>query len=229
MLRKLNGGNFVTNNITPDAWMQHFRKVLGGETLNSSRIVLQSFKYDAILDPLFSAEELAYALWSLKNNKASGFDGIPAEMIKCAAKNYEIFYTWLNAFNSMYSMGEYHSHWETSIMHTIFKNKGSKESPDNYRGIALAQILSKVYSKLLYERLRRWACHGNKISIYQAGFRAGYSTMDNIFVLDHMISKYLSYAGGALYCAFIDFEKAFDTINRKNFGKNCGHWVAPRE
>jgi hypothetical protein len=112
-------------------------------------------------------------------------------------------------------MGEYNYQWETSIMHTIYKNKGSKESPDNYRGIALAQVLSKSYSKLLYELLKKWAFECNKISICQAGFRTGYSTIDNIFVLDHMISKYLSYSRGVRYCAFIDFEKAFDKVNRQ--------------
>jgi hypothetical protein len=36
---------------------------------------------------------------------------------------------------------------------------------------------------------------------------------DNVSILDHMISKYHSYPCGALYCAFIDFEKAFDIVN----------------
>jgi hypothetical protein len=44
----------------------------------------------------------------------------------------------------LFQMGEYYSHWEMSIMHTIFKFKGDKNAPDNYRGIALAPILSKV-------------------------------------------------------------------------------------
>jgi hypothetical protein len=214
-LRRLRGGNYVTNCITPDAWMQHFRKLLGGDTPCVSRIVLQSFRYDNVLDSLFTADELRQAIYSLKNNKASGSDGIPAEMLKIAACNTDIFQSWLSAFNAMYLMGVYYHSWETSIVHTIYKNKGSKEAPDNYRGIALAQILSKVYSKLLYERLKTWAFSCGKISVYQAGFRAGYSTIDNVFILDHMISKYLSYPCGALYCAFIDFEKAFDTVNRQ--------------
>ncbi|KAF4531619.1 hypothetical protein B566_EDAN018816, partial [Ephemera danica] len=214
-LRKLNCGEFITNNITPDAWMAHFRKILGGETHLSTRIVLPSFRYCELLDAPFTYDELRFAIRSLKNNKASGSDGIPAEIIKLAASNENILSLWLQAFNSLYSMGEYFYQWDMSVMHTIFKNKGSKELPDNYRGIALAQILSKVYSKLLYERLKTWAYRYNKISLYQAGFRAGHSTIDNIFILDHLVNKYLSYARGSLYCAFIDFEKAFDTINRQ--------------
>jgi hypothetical protein len=156
-----------------------------------------------------------FALHSLKNRKAPGIDGVPAEFYKHAVDNIHFRAAWLAAFNSLFQMGEYYSHWETSIMHTIFKFKGEKNSPDNYRGIALAPILSKVYSKLLYTRLQRWALAHNKITHLQAGFRPGYCTVDNIFVLDHLVKKYLSRRNGRLYCAFIDFQKAFDTVNRQ--------------
>ena len=48
----------------------------------------------------------------------------------------------------------------------------------------------------------------------QAGFRGGYSTIDSIFILNGIIMRYLSKKGGVFYCAFIDFSKAFDSINR---------------
>lgn len=47
----------------------------------------------------------------------------------------------------------------------------------------------------------------------QAGFRAGYSTQDNIFILYSLITLYLS-KKKKLFCCFIDFKKAFDTIWR---------------
>lgn len=51
----------------------------------------------------------------------------------------------------------------------------------------------------------------NVISENQAGFRRGYSTMDNIFVLLSLIELYFSF-GKKLYCTFVDFRKAFDTV-----------------
>lgn len=47
----------------------------------------------------------------------------------------------------------------------------------------------------------------------QTGFRAGYSTQDNIFILYSLITLYLS-KKKKLFCCFIDFKKAFDTIWR---------------
>ena len=40
-----------------------------------------------------------------------------------------------------------------------------------------------------------------------------YCTVDNIFILDSILWKYLSKHKSCLYCAFIDFEKAFDRID----------------
>ena len=47
----------------------------------------------------------------------------------------------------------------------------------------------------------------------QAGFREGYSTIDHIFVLQLVIELYNS-VHKRVYCAFIDYRKAFDYISR---------------
>ena len=47
----------------------------------------------------------------------------------------------------------------------------------------------------------------------QAGFRESYSTIDHIFVLQLIVELYQS-VHKRVYCAFIDYRKAFDSINR---------------
>ena len=59
--------------------------------------------------------------------------------------------------------------------------KGDVNQPDNYRGIALTSVISKVYTHILNKRLSEWAEVEEKILEEQAGFRAGYSTVDHIF------------------------------------------------
>ena len=54
-----------------------------------------------------------------------------------------------------------------------------------------------------------------KIDESQAGFRRGYSTIDNIFILQCIVQKYLTRKRGKFYCAFVDFAKAFDTVERQ--------------
>ena len=47
----------------------------------------------------------------------------------------------------------------------------------------------------------------------QAGFRKKYGTTDHIFNLKCIIDLYL-FRGKKLFCAFIDYKKAFDSVNR---------------
>ncbi len=46
----------------------------------------------------------------------------------------------------------------------------------------------------------------------QAGFTKGKSTVDHIFVLQSLISKYLSRKKGRFYSVYVDFAKAFDSV-----------------
>ena len=72
---------------------------------------------------------------------------------------------------------------------------------------------TKVFSSILNSRLNKYSDSINLISKAQAGFRRGFSTIDNIFVLFALISIYFSF-GKKLYCTFIDFKSAFDTVWR---------------
>ena len=57
---------------------------------------------------------------------------------------------------------------------------------------------------------------GEKIAEEQAGFRSGYSTTDHIFTLLSVIPKSMSQRKGKVYVAFIDYQKAFDEVNRNS-------------
>ena len=93
--------------------------------------------------------------------------------------------------------------------------KGDENSPDNCRGISLLSIFSKVFTSILNKRLYTWAENEEKISKEQAGFRKGYSTTDHIFTLVSIIRKAVyGRRGGKLYVAFVDYKKAFDTVDR---------------
>lgn len=57
----------------------------------------------------------------------------------------------------------------------------------------------------------------------QAGFRSGRSCLDNIFILKS-IDMHLRLKGRYVFCAFIDFKKAFDSINHAKFWKSIMNW-----
>ena len=91
--------------------------------------------------------------------------------------------------------------------------KGDKNEVSNYRGITLLSTSGKLFTRILNNRLTSWAV---KYGIYiesQAGFRKTMSIIDNIFVLSCLIRYFLN-DNEFLYCAFIDFTKAFDYVVR---------------
>ena len=61
-------------------------------------------------------------------------------------------------------------------------------------------------------RLSKWLQKENKIVESQAGFRKNYSTTDHIVTLYAIAQKYLCRKGHNLYVAFVDFKKAFDSV-----------------
>ena len=105
----------------------------------------------------------------------------------------------------MYGEGIFPKEWSKSIIIPIHK-KGDANIPDNYRGIALTRVLSKVYTHVLNKRLARWAEQKERILEQQAGFREGYSTVDHIFTLYGLVQKYLQ-RNTKLYVAFVDLKK----------------------
>ena len=53
----------------------------------------------------------------------------------------------------------------------------------------------------------------NSTGYFQAGSRKGRGTIDNICIIQSIVDYSLE-LGGNVYCAFIDFRKAFDYLNR---------------
>ena len=97
------------------------------------------------------------------------------------------------------------------IISPIFKS-GNVDDAQNYRGITLINILAKIYSQLLVNRLTKWSEKEEKLNNTQFRFQKGKFTTDCIFTFFSIISKTL-HAGDKLYCVFVDYEKAFDRID----------------
>ena len=64
------------------------------------------------------------------------------------------------------------------------------------------------------ERLKKWALQNDIITDAQFEFKADYSTVDAIFILDSFINTMIKNKK-KLYCAFIDLKRAFDSVYRK--------------
>ena len=205
-----------SESLTANDLLNHFENMYGRDA-NTPPQQHEQFRFDEtepIINPELDSEktdnELRNAIFHQKNNKSPGMDNLIAETFKIS---YDIISPFLlKLYNRLFSNGEYPRAWGDGIIVPIFK-VGDKDDAQNYRGITLINILSKVYSQILLNRLTTWSDRENKISRNQFGFQKGKSSVDCIFIFSSIISKTLN-AGCKLYCVFLDYEKAFDKIDR---------------
>ena len=162
------------------------------------------------LNEMLTEGEILCSINAMANGKAPGTDGIVIEMIKVDCDFFVPLLTRL--FNAILDTGIYPSAWAEAMICPIYK-KGSKDDPSNYRGISLLNVISKIFPKALNSRLSSWAEECKVHHEEQAGFRHGYSTVDQIFVLQSMVQKYLCRKRGRLYVMFVDFATAFDSVS----------------
>ena len=82
----------------------------------------------------------------------------------------------------------------------------------NYRGISLMSMAAKVYNKILLNRI---PCHIDSIlRKNQAGFRKSRSCAKQIHIPRRIMEGFQNYQRPQCV-TFIDFKKAFDSIDRK--------------
>ena len=95
------------------------------------------------------------------------------------------------------------------VLVPIVKNKrASKCSKANYRPIALASIVSKIFEKLLYDRIS----YALTTCSNQFGFKTKHSTHMCIYAFKEAVLKYRS-LNSNVYSCFLDASKAFDRVN----------------
>lgn len=156
----------------------------------------------------FTMGELDMALRKLKNNKAPGENGIRAEHVKLGGPKLKAFL--LEHINNCW-MGRSNipREWVDADVISLYKNKGSKKDPNNYRSIFLLDTIGKIYASMVCERIRS-KCE-DTLSEAQFGFRQNRSAEQAILCLRHLIQKAKD-KGTNLIVVFVDLKKAFDTV-----------------
>ena len=152
--------------------------------------------------------EVIRQIRKLKNNKAPGIDLILNELLKSSTRHIVMLIVRLS--NLVLETGIVPSDWSVGLIKPLFKGKGSPQSPDNYRGITLLSCVGKLFTAVLNERIVSFLDANGLLGEEQAGFRANYSTVDHVYTLHAIIDWYLKVKKRRVYCAFIDYKKAFD-------------------
>ena len=156
---------------------------------------------------------------NLKNNKASGTDNIPAEVWKAGICNEQLLYICNRVYNQQLV-----DMWRQSCIVPL-PNKSDLPLATNYRGISLTPIAAKIYHKLLLHRIR--PVLENILRHNPNGFRENRSTAAQIFIrriIEGVKQKQLP-----AVIIFVDFSKAFDSIDRSKMEQMLEVYGIPNE
>ena len=104
--------------------------------------------------------------------------------------------------------------------------KSEQGECENHREIMLLSVPGKVFNRML-ERLKTTV--DKKPRDHQTGFRKERSCIDQITTLRIIITEQLLEWNASLYVTFVDFEKAFDNLDRKSLWKLMRHYGIPEK
>ena len=159
------------------------------------------------LNAPITTDELHDCIKRLKRNKSPGIDGILPEMIKDGG---DVLHNCLFVIFNLMLTNHFPKQLSVGLITAVYKS-GDKGDMSNYRGITVGSVIAKLFAMTLDHRIAVWAEDEGIKAKGQAGFRKDFRTTDNIFVLKSLIDKQKQ-THGKLYCCFVDFKKAFDTV-----------------
>ena len=141
--------------------------------------------------------------------KATGPYRIPSNLLKLLksviSKPLEII------FNASFARGILPNKFKIARVLPVFKN-GIQTNMSNYRPISLLSVFNRILEKIMYNRLSNFIEKMNIIYAKQFGFRSHHSTEHAILSIVDKIHEGIE--KGMISCGiFLDFSKAFDTVN----------------
>ena len=183
-------------------WKDYYATLLNRPSESKDQI-LESIQQCPIrdeLDELSTKREIEQVIASTANNKAAGLDGSPAEVCKHGGDT--LVANLLNRYRCYWESGELPQGFKDALIVNIYKRKGDRQDCGNYRGISLLATTSKIFAKILFQRLLFFA---NDV-LPEA--QCGNSTIDVIFTLRQLQEK-AAEQNKPLYIAFVDFSSVF--------------------
>ena len=157
--------------------------------------------------PTISTEEMRKRIIKLNCKTSSGFGNFsPTFLIECA--DY-LCVPLSILFNMCVTTGVFPDTLKRSNITPIFKQKGSKRDIENYRGISIEPIISKLFQSIIKDHL---IVHiDNLICDEQHGFLPGRSTVSNLICYNDFIASQLD-NHNQVHSVYTDFKKAFDVV-----------------
>ena len=173
-------------------------------------MVSDDYEVNEALNCRITVEEVGIVAQKAKNGKAIGCDGIPNEVLKTGnCRNILVA-----IFNAFLERGTVPAQWLKAFIVPVPKSSANDARiPLAYRGISIVSCVSKIFTAVLNNRLKRFLEDDHLLADEQNGFRKGRSCLDHIYVLSTIVKK-RQIRNESTFAAFVDFRKAFDFVDR---------------
>jgi hypothetical protein len=162
----------------------------------------------------FSDEELLAAIKKLNGNTATGPQRVSSKYIKHVFSSPTARVPLLLLYNRCFITGTIPLAWGESEVFVLYKGKGLRSLPTNYRFINLNNDFLRLYERLLQARFDHWLSVNRPWGPMQFGFTPRVGTIDALNCLRTLALSFIRHLGVPCYANFLDLKKAFPSINR---------------
>ena len=149
----------------------------------------------------------------LKVNKSFGPDQLSPKFIKIGG--YALVRPLTILFNKSLECGIIPKIWKKANVIPIHK-KESKSILSNYRPVSLLSVLIKIMERIIFKHLYNHFQDNFLLSMWQSGFRPGFSTVTQLIELYHKFCCAVD-NNKDIRVVFLDISKAFDKVWHKGF------------
>lgn len=190
------------------------------------------------LNAPFTVEEVTTAMCKLRNNKGYDVGGLTCELLRYAVRGVgqpvatvpqgtitvpdvptdgvvcpSLVECLTLLFEQLPRSNSYPEPMAVSRLVPLHKKQGDASVYDSYRGISISGVVGQLHDSVLNARAEQYVDAQQLRAPVQCGFRRKYGTLDALFTMQHLISRY-RFHQRTLYVCYVDFQKAFDMVRR---------------
>ena len=211
----------VNDDEIPNAFVEYFTSIAQKLTtqLPTSPNTVSHYLKDRIYEPFLmmpvNSNEVLNAISNLKNN-GKGANTISTITLK--NNKHTLSEILAHVFNNCISDGYFPTELKEGCITPIYKG-GHKTELNNYRPICSLLPFSKIFERILYDRMINYIDKHNILNKNQFGFRKGLSTENAII---HFIDKIYTGLENRQHTVaiFMDLSKAFDVLDHQTLAIN---------
>ena len=191
-------------NITVNDFKEHFERVSKDRYENDPRVIEEvigrvedkrqddrATEANECMNEPPTTEEVQEVMKEMKDS-SPGDDGVRMKYIWQACQEIKDRVIILVKEMFMRNASEWDDSLKVGVIIPLFK-KGDRNDRNNYRGVCLLAMCSRLFGRLLARRLAWWAEHLCLLDENQAGFRCGRSTADVTQIMMRMEEDAVDY------------------------------------